>query len=286
MRFILSTGSLWSYSLERLFAFAAEAGFDGLELLVDMRWETRQAAYLHTLMHRHQLPILALHSPFLPNIPGWPHNQPERISCTVDLASELGAEVVVHHLPQRLGSVWVQIPGRFFPVPFPRNQDAPYRRWLEKEYRPFQATTSVKLCIENMPAYHRLGRRWNLWHWNSIEEIIQFPNLTMDTTHLGTWGLEPVEIYQKLQGRVSHIHLSNYDGREHIRPENGRLHLDQLLSHLSKTGYPGLVSLELQPDDLGAGQPDQTIIDRLKTSLNHCRTWSTPPNNTDQYPHI
>lgn len=278
MRFTLSTGSLWSYSVERVFDFAAKAGFDGLELLVDMRWETRQPAYLHTLMERHELPILAIHSPFLPNIPGWPHDHPERIRHSAELASKLGAEVVVHHLPARIGSIWLQMPGRFFPIPFPRNDEAQYRRWLEKEYQQFQETIPVKLCIENMPAYHRFGRRWHLWHWNTIKEIQRFPNLTMDTTHLGTWGLEPVEIYPTLEGRVQHIHLSNYDGREHIRPENGRLHLNKLLSHLAKTNYSRLISLELQPDDLGAGESDIIIIDRLKTSLSHCRNWtsSTP----------
>jgi sugar phosphate isomerase/epimerase len=275
MRFLLSTGSLWSYSLERVFGFAAKAGFDGLELLVDMRWETRQPAYLHNLIERHQLPILAVHSPFLPNIPGWPHDQPERIRCTVDLVSDVGAEVVVHHLPSRLGTIWVQLPGRFFPLPFPRNQDAGYKRWLEKDYQPFQAATPIKLCIENIPAFNRFGRHSNLWHWNTIKEIGRFPNLTMDTTHLGTWGLEPVDIFPQLKGKVGHIHLSNYDGREHIRPENGRLHLDKLLAHLTKIEYPGLITLELQPDDLGAGQPDQTIINRLKTSLTHCRTWAS-----------
>jgi sugar phosphate isomerase/epimerase len=275
MRFILSTGSLWSYSIERVFGFAAEAGFDGLELLVDMRWETRQASRLQKLMDRSQLPILAVHSPFMPNIPGWPNSQPERIRCSVDLAAELGAGVVIHHLPGRMGTVWVQMPGRFFPIPFPRNHDADYRRWLEKDYFEFQATTPVKLCIENMPAYERFGHRWNLWRWNTVEQMAQFPNQTMDTTHLGTWGMEPVDIYPQLNGRVGHIHLSNYDGREHIRPELGRLRLDKLLAHLSKAQYNGVVSLELQPDDLGAGQPDEAIIGRLATSLTHCRNWAS-----------
>ena len=275
MRFLLSTGSLWSYSLERVFSLAAAAGFDGLELLVDMRWETRQAKYLQPLMIYHNLPILAVHSPFLPNIPGWPDEQPERIQCSVDLAHNIGAKVVVHHLPSRVGSIWVQMPGRFFPVPFPRNQDAGYRRWLEGDYAAFQATSPVRLCIENMPAFKKFGRRWNFWHWNSIEELKRFPHLTMDTTHLGTWGLEPIDIYKQKDGRIHHIHLSNYDGREHVRPEIGRLQLDRLLSHLATSNYDGLITLELQPDDLGAGQADSVILDRLKTSLSLCRDWAS-----------
>jgi sugar phosphate isomerase/epimerase len=273
MQFLLSTGSLWSYSVERLFAFAAEAGYDGLELLVDMRWETRQAPYLQQLIDRYRLPVLAIHSPFLPNIPGWPNEQPERIHCSVELAKQLGAAVVIHHLPSRFGSIWIQAPGRFFPIPFPRNQDNGYRRWLENQYQEYQTTTPVKLCIENMPAFLRFGRRWNLWHWNTLQEILRFPNLTMDTTHLGTWGLEPVEVYPQLDGRVGHIHLSNYDEEEHLRPETGKLHLDKLLKHLAQTNYAGVITLELQPGVLGAGEPDKHIIEKMAVSLAHCRSW-------------
>jgi sugar phosphate isomerase/epimerase len=275
MRFLLSSGSLWSYSLERVFRFAAEAGFDGLQLLVDVRWETRQSGYLKELIDRHHLPVPAVHSPFLPNIPGWPASQPERIKCSVELAEAVGAEVVVHHLPARFGSIWIQMPGRFFPFPFPRNQDADYRYWLEGDYGRFQTSTPIKLCIENMPAFERFGRRWHLWRWNTIEGIARFPILTMDTTHLGTWGLEPVEVYSKWEGRVGHIHLSNYDGREHIRPENGRLYLDKLVAHLARTDYTGNVTLELQPQDLGAGEADDVIIGRLQTSLSHCLSWAS-----------
>ena len=50
MRFILSTGSLYNYRIDRVFALAAEAGFDGIELLIDHRWDTRQSDYLRQLM--------------------------------------------------------------------------------------------------------------------------------------------------------------------------------------------------------------------------------------------
>jgi sugar phosphate isomerase/epimerase len=191
------------------------------------------------------------------------------------LAVQLGASVVVHHLPSRFGTIWLQMPGRFFPIPFPRNQDSGYRRWLESQYQEYQASTPVKLCIENMPAYRRFGRRWNLWHWNTLPEILRFPNLTMDTTHLGTWSLEPAEVYPQLGSQVSHIHLSNYDNEEHLRPETGQLHLDQLLKHLVQTQYAGDITLELHPGVLAAGQPDHLIIEKMATSLAHCRKWAS-----------
>jgi hypothetical protein len=42
----LSTGSLYTYGLDRVFGLAQKAGFDGIEVLVDGRWDTRQADYL------------------------------------------------------------------------------------------------------------------------------------------------------------------------------------------------------------------------------------------------
>ena len=84
MRFILSTGSLYNYSIDRVFAFAAEAGFDGIEMLIDHRWDTRQADYLRHLMESHSLPIPALHSPFSRNCSGWGETEYGAIARTAE----------------------------------------------------------------------------------------------------------------------------------------------------------------------------------------------------------
>lgn len=39
--------------------------------------------------------------------------------------------------------------------------------------------------------------------------------LTLDTTRLGTWDLDPLAIYERLKERVVHVHLSNHNGQEH-----------------------------------------------------------------------
>lgn len=274
MRFLFSTGSLYSYGIERCFAFAAAAGFDGLEVIVDQRWGTRQAAYLKALSERYGLSVGAVHSPFWIGIAGWPTDEPGRIQGSVRLAEAIGAEVVVHHLPARVGFLMMFVGKRRLRLPIPLlGRESGYRRWLDEGYEALQAETDVILCIENMPAYRRVGRRWNLYYWNDPEAMGRFANVTMDTTHLGTWGLEPVEVYERLAGRVRHVHLSNFDGREHRRPETGELQLDRLLQRLAAGGYEGAVSLELQSDALGAGEPDEAVIRRMATSLALCRQW-------------
>ncbi len=275
MDFIFSTGSLWSYGIERCFELAARAGFDGIELMVDQRWDTRQPDHLRRLSDQHRLPIVAVHSPFTPHVPGWPPDQPGRIQESVKLAQALSAKIVVHHLPFRLGLTWVQIGRKMLPLPaFGQDTRRSYHRWLERDYAALQAGASVTLCIENMPTKQILGRRWQFNHWNTPEEIIRFPALTMDTTHLGTWGLEPADVYPRLNGQVRHIHLSNFDGKEHRRPEAGRLHLDRFLALLARDSYQGVVSLEMQPDALDAGQSDDRVAELMTASLSKCRAWA------------
>jgi sugar phosphate isomerase/epimerase len=276
VQFIFSTGSLYSYSVSRCFELAAQAGFDGIELMVDQRWDTRQADYLQRLIQQYRQPVIAVHSPFAPHVPGWPPDEPGRIQESVRLAEAIGAKVVVHHLPPRLGWLWVQVGPRRFPLPGLNLGPArAYYHWLLETYEGFQAQTPVLLCIENMPTRRWLGRRWNGHYWNRVDEIVHFPAVTMDTTHLGTWGIDPIEVYPQLQAKVRHVHLSNFNGREHRRPEDGYLSLDRLLAYMAAAGYEGALSLELHPDALEAGRPDARIVELLQTSLSHCRRWAT-----------
>lgn len=270
MRFLFSTGSLYTYGLDRCFALAARAGFDGMEVVVDARWDTRQADYLADLIDRFRLPIVALHAPFdsFP-LPGWPADPPARIAATVKQAESLGAAVVVHHLPLRWRIRRFTRRGIQLALPAPGEDD--YRQWLLTGYRDLQAATSVLLCAENLPAVRLLGRRVNLALWNTPDEIARFPGLTMDTTHLGTWGLDPLDYYEALAVQIRHVHLSNFDGREHRRPEDGRLPLDRLLARLAARDYPGAVTLELHPDALEAGAPDARVAELMAASLAYCR---------------
>ena len=270
LRFIFSTGSLFTYGIDRCFALARNAGFEGIEMMVDARWDTRQAPYLNQLIDRYNLPIVAVHVPFeTRSVPGWPGDLPRRVRETVTLGEAVGAEIVVHHLPATVPVQWALVLlGRHrFPPPL-RN---PYAEWLADGYAALQASTRLALCIENLPAVAVGPLRLNPGYWNTVEAITRFSNLTMDTTHLGTWGLDPVKVYDRLSPRVRHIHLSNFDGKEHRRPEAGRLRLDLLLRHLTDVGYRGAVSVELAPEALSAGQPDDVVEGLLAQSLVFCR---------------
>jgi len=269
----LSTGSLYNYGIARVFELAAQAGYDGIEVLVDHRWDSRQPAYLRWLSADYGLPIVAVHSPFVVEVPDWPADQLGRLRHTVALAQEVGVSMVVTHLPFRLyvimGHWHAYRPRRFFlPVPLPRRE--PYYHFLHNGLAELEAEAGVTIGVENMPSQQFLGLGFNGYWYNSPAELSRFPHLTLDTTHLGTWGLDPVAVYERLRERVAHVHLSNYDGREHRSPPDGRLPLAEFLHRLARDGYRGAITVETGPDALDA-EDEARCLAALRRALEFCR---------------
>ncbi len=270
----LSTGSLYSYGMARVFELAAQAGYDGIEVLVDHRWDTRQPVYLRRLSADHGLPIVVVHSPFVIEAPGWPADQLGRLQHTVALAQEVGAPTVVTHLPFRLHAIvghWHAYRPRHFFLPMPLPRREPYYHFLRNGMAELEAETGITVAVENMPSKRFLGLKINGYWFNSPVELESFPHLTLDTTHLGTWGLDPLEVYEQLRERVVHVHLSNYDGREHRLPPDGHLSLAGLLRHLARDGYQGVVTVETDPDALDAGDEAKCLA-ALRRALEFCRS--------------
>ncbi|KPL23330.1 MAG: hypothetical protein AMJ93_04985 [Anaerolineae bacterium SM23_84] len=125
---------------------------------------------------------------------------------------------------------------------------------------------AVQVVVENMPAQRLLGLRLNPWRFNNPQDLLRFNALVLDTTHLGTWNMDILTVYERLKARIVHLHLSDYDGREHRLPGQGHLPLGELLRRMSADGYRGLIVVESCPQALGAGEDAQVrrgLIDAL-----------------------
>jgi sugar phosphate isomerase/epimerase len=94
--------------------------------------------------------------------------------------------------------------------------------------------------------------------------------LTLDTTHWATRKVDPLEAYHMAEGRVCHVHLSNYDGYEHQLPHKGKLNLKKFLRALKADGFTGTVSLELSPGSL-IFKENSVMRHNLQASLDFTR---------------
>lgn len=269
-RILFSTGSLYPIDVAHCFELAAEAGYDGMEVMCDERWSSRDPDYLAHLSRRYSLLVLAVHAPFSRALPGWQRgDEVRRILDSLTLAETLGAEVLVAHLPRKMGLLFIETNARRLVLPW-RSPYAAVKRWIETELPEVQRQTPVKIALENLPSPTGDGRGDLAW-WNTVELWSRAHDwLTLDTTHWATKGVNPLDAYRAARPRVCHIHLSNYDGREHRLPHSGRLDLGALLRDLAGDRFAGTVSVELRPDSLEYTDP-AALRRNLRDSLAFCR---------------
>jgi sugar phosphate isomerase/epimerase len=248
---IFSTGSLYPFGLERVYAWAAEAGFDGVEVMMDERWDTHQDFYLRDLAERHGIDVIALHPPLRRG--AWNLGPEETLPRCAALAKRIGAPVVVAHPPA---------PGR------------PLQRWTEGPLRRAREH-GVSVAVENMPRSEPSGvfsikRRASCY---LPEHLLGLGDITLDTSHVGASRVDLMRAYSLLSEQLRHVHLSDSDltgGDQHRLPGKGRLPLRPFLAALARDGYAGAVSLELKPWPLGTPDPE-TILDRMRAALRFAR---------------
>lgn len=250
----LSTGSLYTYGLARTFELMQGSAFDGVEIIVDNRWDTRQAEYINSLAVQWGIPVQSIHAPF-GVISEMGPDYPSTLKATIRLAEEVGARTVVIH-PISRGT-----PG--------------LAQWLHANLADLQTQTPVLLTVENLP--RRLVKRLGIlqkdfhefWHPDAMRP---FAALTMDTTHFGVSQIDILAAWQQLSATVRHIHLSDeYNGREHLFPGEGTLPLADFLGKLGRSRFGGIVVAELHPFALHAGRSDEKVRNRIHQAAAFCR---------------
>ena len=247
---IFSTGSLHPFGLERIFDWASETGYDGMEVMMDDRWDTHQEAYLTSLAGRCGIPVHTLHPPIKRGAWGLPAG--ETLVRAARLAAKVGAEVVVAHPPPA---------GR----PLSEWKKGPLSRAREE---------GVAVAVENMPSGQ--AKRFSVRRSRSCykpEHLSGLGDVTLDTSHVGASDLDLLKTLSALEGQLRHVHLS--DSRlqgtdDHRLPGKGKLPLKPFLKRVGELDYPGVVSLELKPWPLGTPNPE-VILKRMQEALDFTR---------------
>jgi len=243
-RLLLSTAPFYRVPLRDALRIVSGAGYRAVEVMVTNDPTTQDPHLLRQAAEDYGVTVDVIHAPFLLITRRvWGTDPLGKIYRSVQLAEEVGAEVVVVHPPYR----WQ---GR-------------YRRWIEENLAEFSARTGVTVAVENMFPVKLPGERGLSFHaGQELEELDRNPYMVLDTSHAAVAGLDIGGLFRRYHDKVLHVHLSNnagkgWDSHLPVYDENGVLPIGAFLDELSSSRYPGSISLEL---DLRPWQKDEKLL--------------------------
>jgi sugar phosphate isomerase/epimerase len=229
LRPFFSTASFVRLPMRTGIKHLAEAGYDGVEVMVTHDPGTQEGHLLQQASRDFGVKIEVVHAPFLLITRRvWGTDPIGKIYRAVQLAEQVEAPLVVIHPPYK----W----------------QYRFRRWIEKSLAEFSARTGVTVAVENM--FPVGGERGVTFHaGQDLDELDGYPYMVLDTSHAAVAGHDIIEVYERYRDKIVHIHLSNNAGKgwdSHLPVyEEGVLPLDQFLELLVADGYQGTMSAEL-----------------------------------------
>lgn len=256
MRISLSSGTLFTYPLHRVFEIAREVGFDGLELIINQEFQkVNPRSVIRELSPI--LPVLSIHAPFMP-LDGW-GGPIDSVTRSVEIAADCGVPLVNFHPASWLGF------------------ELTFWRWMYRiiDFQKEVGGEGVTLTLENMPWVGKFRiNQYILSHTGKMIDFLQERNLymTFDCTHMGSGKTNFINDFYLFYntGRIRNVHFSDYGhGREHLLPGHGILPLTRFLNHLRNTGYNETLTLELSPHEFP--QDERIMIESLREILQYLR---------------
>lgn len=256
LKILLSTASLYTYSLKEVFSIAKHTKFDGLELVISGKCLKGDFSNVKNLINSYNLPIYTVHEPLFLfyRKPGVENS----LKLTFNVASHLKCDSVTLHLPPLLRPDnshpwWDSYSKQFLKVIF------------NNDFKPLIALETV------------FDRKFNLCkkYFADPNVLISYTlkhNLfiTFDTTHHGLRSYSIEKTFDILKSRIINIHLSNTKRRKHELPYLGKIPLNKFLKFISNRNYRNFLTLEISPFALNFWNKKR-VKERLKRSINFCK---------------
>jgi sugar phosphate isomerase/epimerase len=226
----LSTASTYPESTAHAFGYAAQLGYDAVEVMVGIDALSQQTSAIKQLIEHHEMPVCAIHAPcLLWTQRVWGTEPWGKLERSADLAHEVGADVVVVHPPFR----WQK----------------EYSAGFVDGIAALEESTGIAFAVENMypwRASSRRGMEMYLPGWDPSEQ--PYANTTIDLSHAAIAGSDVIAMADRLGDRLRHIHLTDGSGSakdEHLVPGRGSMGASAFLAHLAEKGFDGHIVLEI-----------------------------------------
>jgi len=228
-RICLSTSSVFPGSTETTFEIAAQLGFHAVEVMVTTDPDSQNASRLLALSRRYGVPVSAIHAPCLVLTQFvWGGDPVLKLRRSVELARQLGADVVVVHPPFR----WQR----------------DYAACFDELVAELCSPGDVLVCVENMYPWHVPGRSVAAYSpgWDPRDH--DWDHVTLDVSHCAAAAVDSVEMADGLGCRLRHLHLTDGSGAprdEHLVPGRGVQPVAKLVEQLGESGFRGQFVIEV-----------------------------------------
>lgn len=266
----ISTASLYGISPGRFCALAAEAGFDGIELVLGPRTPLRRCEQVARMARDNGLVVCSVHESLAAG--RLIHRSPAALLAdAAEAAARSGTPLVVVHPPGTHG--WWH----------------PHASaWLEALLKARDASRiqGVSITVENPGHYVPDDSHKVLAQLGDLVAFCQRHTLgmTLDTCHVGTTGETLADAWKLAEDLVQNVHVSDLcspEGmvgnglarklaHEHRFPGEGGLPLDSFLGQIHREGYRGPVTMEVSAIALG-GWGVQRWLERLASLASWAR---------------
>jgi sugar phosphate isomerase/epimerase len=243
----LSTASVYPMKTEAAFEFAANLGYDGVELMVWGEGVSQDIDAVAKLSRRYRMPVLSVHAPcLLISQRVWGANPISKLDRSVQAAEKLGAQTVVVHPPFR----W-------------------QRRYVEgfsEQVAQLEASSDVLVAVENMFPFRtdrffpgqskeRMRRRGGgpgagisafAPSYDPLDG--NHAHYTLDLSHSATAGTDALDMARRMGSGLVHLHLCDGTGLpadEHLTPGRGNQPVVEVCQLLATGDFAGHVVLEV-----------------------------------------
>jgi sugar phosphate isomerase/epimerase len=233
MRIYASTGPLFARPLDWAMGVIAEAGYDGVELMITQDPLSQDADRLRELIATEGIPIPAVHGPFLlltRRVFGT--DLVTKAERSLELAGAVDADVMIVHPPYR----WQR----------------EFHRWLVEEGDQVAASHGTRIGVENLYPVSLRGRPVRFHRYTLPAHLGPFPHVVFDTSHFGVAEVDINDAYEQLRHQVVHLHVSDNRGGgrdSHAPLGHGRLPLGSFLHRVGRDAR----------EAAAAGEPMMTI---------------------------
>ncbi|BCR80041.1 hypothetical protein SK1NUM_04840 [Arachnia rubra] len=225
---LLSTTSVYPDTTASAFDYAAELGFDGVELMVGVDQVSLDIEAIMALSDRYGVPVRSLHAPtLLITQRAWGSDPWEKLRRSAEAAKRLGADVVVVHPPFR----WQRSYGNGF----------------VRGIRDLNRTSGVTFAVENMYPWRTPAGSLAAYSPGWDPTGLDYDHLTLDLSHASTAQLRSLDLVELWGDRLTHVHLTDGKGSfkdDHLLPGEGDQEAWAVVRELARRGYEGHIVLE------------------------------------------